>query len=47
MFPGLQAAEVRGDDGADRALVSGTVAVAANVLKNGADIQASTATDAM
>src|SRR5579859_4188904 len=47
MFPILQTAQMRSDDGADGTTVGGAVGVAADVTENGADIQAGTAADAM
>ena len=47
VFPILQAAQVRRDHGADRSLIRRAVRVAADVLVDGADVQARAAADAV
>ena len=47
MFPVLQPAQVRSDDGADRSLIGGAVAESTDVFEDRANIEAGTAADAV
>src|SRR5580693_7096342 len=47
MRPFLCVAQMRRDDGADRALIGGAVRVAADILVNRADVETCAAADAM